>query len=64
MTEEDINMGASPLDESKADFIDLLAVSNYQGKRDDGTWEPFIWEDDEEPTPESTGYSEVEKLEN
>lgn len=32
----------------------------YIGKRDDGTWEPFEWNDYPEPTLDETGYEVVE----
>ena len=37
-------------------------TQNYEGKREDGKWEPFGWDDAVEPTPESTGYEEVRKV--
>ena len=35
----------------------------YQGKRENGVWEQFEWDDPTPPTPETTGYVKVEPLE-
>ena len=31
----------------------------YQGQKDDGTWEEFEWDNNEEPTEEETGYKAI-----
>lgn len=35
----------------------------YRGKRDDGSWEEFEASSPEFATPETSGYSEVEEIE-
>lgn len=34
----------------------------YQGKREDGKWEQFMWNDPTPPTTEETGYVEIEEV--